>query len=118
MQYWYDQQIRRYILQFIRLFDSFQIKTGTKSTADSESYIRVPVRYADMSRMVAHILRHNSENVMNSAPFISAYITNLQIARDRLKEPRLVDKVQVAERKYDNSAKEYISEIGNTYTVE
>ncbi len=118
MQYWYDQQIRRYILQFIRLFDSFQIKTGTKSTADSESYIRVPVRYADMSRMVAHILRHNSENVMNSAPFISAYITNLQIARDRLQEPRLVDKVQVAERKYDNSAKEYISEIGNTYTVE
>lgn len=118
MQYWYDQQIRRYILQFIRLFDSFQIKTGTKSTSDSESYIRVPVRYADMSRMVAHILRHSSENVMNSAPFISAYITNLQIARDRLQEPRLIDKVQVAERKYDNTNQEYIAEIGNTYTVE
>jgi len=118
MQYWYDQQIRRYILQFIRLFDDFSIQTGKKNNSDSESYVRVPVRYADMSRMVAHILRHSSENVMNSAPFMSAYITNLQIARDRLQEPRLIDKVQVNERKFDNTSKEYSAEIGNTYTVE
>ena len=118
MQYWYDQQIRRYILQFIRLFDEFSIRTGKKSNSDSETYVRVPVRYADMSRMVAHILRHSSENVMNSAPFMSAYITNLQIARDRLQEPRFIDKVQVAERKFDNTNQEYIAEIGNTYTVE
>tara|TARA_B100001057_G_C22839409_1_gene946469 strand:+ start:880 stop:2241 length:1362 start_codon:yes stop_codon:yes gene_type:complete len=118
MQYWYDQQIRRYILQFIRLFDNFSVKTGKKDNSDSESFIRVPIRYADMSRMVAHLLRHNSENVMNSAPFMSAYITNLQIARDRLQEPRSVDKVQVNERKFDTSSKNYIAEIGNTYTVE
>ena len=118
MQYWYDQQIRRYILQFIRLFDDFSIRIGKKDNSDSETYARVPVRYADMSRMVAHILRHSSENVMNSAPFMSAYITNLQIARDRLQEPRLIDKVQVNERKFDNSSKEYSAEIGNTYTVE
>ena len=51
-QYWYDQQIRRYILQFIRLFDDFSIKTGKKDNSDSEKFVRVPVRYADMSRMV------------------------------------------------------------------
>jgi hypothetical protein len=118
MQYWYDQQIRRYILQFIKLFDEFSVKVGKKDNSDSQAYIRVPIRYADMSRMVAHILRHNSENVMNSAPFISAYITNLQIARDRLQEPRLIDKVQVSERKYDTSSESYVAEIGNTYTVE
>ena len=118
MQYWYDQQIRRYILQFIRLFDNFSVQVGKKDNSDSESYIRVPIRYADMSRMVAHLLRHNSENVMNSAPFLSAYITNLQIARDRLQEPRSIDKVQVNERKFDTSSKNYIAEIGNTYTVE
>ena len=86
MQYWYDQQVRRYILQFIKLFDDFSIRVGKKNNSDSEAYIRVPVRYADMQRMVAHILRYNSENVMNSCPFMSAYITNLQIARDRLQE--------------------------------
>jgi hypothetical protein len=118
MDYWYDQQIRRYILQFMRLFDNFKVKTGKTDNGNSESYIRTPVRYADMSRMVAHILRHNSENVVSSAPFMSAYITNLQIARDRLQEPRMVDKVQVAERKYDTSSKSYMAEIGNTYTVE
>ncbi len=118
MQYWYDQQVRRYILQFIKLFDDFSIRVGKKNNSDSEAYVRVPVRYADMQRMVAHILRHNSENVMNSCPFMSAYITNLQIARDRLQEPRLIDKVQVSERKYDTSSKNYTAEIGNTYTVE
>ena len=118
MQYWYDQQVRRYILQFIKLFDDFSIKVGKKSNSDSNAFVRVPVRYADMQRMVAHILRHNSENVMNSCPFMSAYITNLQIARDRLQEPRLIDKVQVAERKYDTSSESYTAEIGNTYTVE
>jgi hypothetical protein len=118
MQYWYDQQVRRYILQFMKLFDDVSIKVGKKNNSDSNSYVRVPVRYADMQRMVAHILRHNSENVMNSCPFMSAYITNLQIARDRLQEPRLIDKVQVAERKYDTSSSSYTAEIGNTYTVE
>ena len=48
MDYWYDQQIRRYILQFIRIFDNFSIKVGKKDNSDSESFIRVPVRYADM----------------------------------------------------------------------
>lgn len=118
MQYWYDQQIRRYILQFIRLFDDFSVKTGQKDNTDSNSYIRVPVRYADMSRMVAHILRNSSENVMNSAPFMSAYITNLQIARDRMQDPKLIEKLQVSERQYDNSNSQYTAEIGNLYTVE
>ena len=118
MDYWYDQQIRRYILQFIRIFDNFSIKVGKKDNSDSESFIRVPVRYADMSRMVAHLQRHNSENVMSSAPFMSVYIANLQLARDRLQDPRLVDKVQVQERKYDTASTSYLHEIGNTYTVE
>ena len=118
MQYWYDQQIRRYILQFIRLFDNFSVKTGQKDNTDSNTYIRVPVRYADMSRMVAHILRNSSENVMNSAPFMSAYITNLQIARDRMQDPKLIEKLQVSERQYDNSNNQYTAEIGNLYTVE
>jgi hypothetical protein len=118
MDYWYDQQIRRYILQFIRIFDNFSIRVGKKDNSDSESYIRVPVRYADMSRMVAHLQRHNSENVMSSAPFMSVYVANLQLARDRLQEPRLVDKVQVQERKYDEVNDSYLHEIGNTYTVE
>jgi len=118
MDYWYDQQIRRYILQFIRIFDNFSIQVGKKDNSDSESFIRVPVRYADASRMVSHLQRHNSENVMNSAPFMSVYIANLQLARDRLQDPRLVDKVQVSERKYDSANESYLHEIGNTYTVE
>ena len=37
MDYWYDQQIRRYILQFMRLFDNFKVKTGKTDNGNSES---------------------------------------------------------------------------------
>ena len=39
-----------------------------------EKFIKVPCRYADMQRMVGHILKNNSENVVNSCPFITANI--------------------------------------------
>jgi len=34
MQYWYDQQVRRYILQFMKLFDDVSIKVGKKNNSD------------------------------------------------------------------------------------
>ena len=59
------------------------------------------MRYADMSRMVAHILRKNSENAMNSAPFMTFHIQTMQPARDRMQEPRLVSTVSTTERQFD-----------------
>ena len=50
-QFWYDQQIRRYLLQFVRIFNGFQVKSGQKNAGgtSSEVYKTVPMRYADMS---------------------------------------------------------------------
>ena len=76
MQYWYDEQVRRYILQFIRIFHAFKVKEGSRDGADVK-YNTVPIRYADPSRMVSHILRQNSENVINSTPFIGVSIQSL-----------------------------------------
>ena len=34
MQYWYDEQVRRYILQFIRIFHAFKVAEGGRDGKD------------------------------------------------------------------------------------
>ena len=119
-QFWYDQQIRRYLLQFVRIFNGFQVKSGQKDAGGTASqvYRTVPMRYADMSRMVAHVLRGNTENALNSTPFMTCNVANLNVARERRHDPKLISAQQIQERKYDALNDQYTAELGNTYTVE
>jgi|TARA_R110000823_G_scaffold195439_2_gene326756 hypothetical protein len=118
MDYFYDAQLRRYLLQFMRIFSGFTVAEGKRDGVTN--YQKVPVRYADMQRMVAHILTKGSENMVNSTPFISCNISSLLIARDRAQDPMLVSKVQVAERQYDSGNATYSSAEfpGNLYTTD
>lgn len=116
MDYFYDAQLRRYLAQFMRIFSGFKVSEGTRNGATY--YNRIPVRYSDMNRMVAHILRKGSENMVNSTPFIACNIQSLLIARDRTQDPMLVDKLQVAERNYDSTAGQYQSAQGNLYSTD
>lgn len=115
LDYWYDEQIKRYLIQIIRIFSNFKVREYTKNGV---KYNRVPARYGDTSRMVASILRNNSENVVNSAPFIAVTIGSIQPARDRTHEPFLVDTTQVAERDYNADTNTYSSAQGNLYTTQ
>jgi hypothetical protein len=117
-QHFYDNQIRRYILQFVRMFSGYTVKTGSKmDDGTTDYYIRVPARYGDVSRMAATILKGNSENVVNSAPFIAAHVQSLQPDRQRLQEPFFHDAVSVNERKFDDNTQSYTAETGNKYNV-
>jgi len=116
-QYFYDKQIRRYIQQFIRLFSGFSVQMG-KNDNDLPIYQQVPVRYGDINRMAAHITRENSENIVNTVPFISCYVTSLDMFAERRTYQDHVDKVQVNEKKYDEATGKYTNELGNQYTVE
>ena len=115
LDYWYDEQIKRYLIQIIRVFSNFRVKENTKNGVN---YNRVPARYGDSSRLVAHLLRNNSENIVNSAPQIAVSIQSIQPARDRTAEPFLVDTQQVAERNFDTVNNTYTSEQGNLYTTQ
>lgn len=115
LDYWYDEQIKRYLIQLVRVFSNFKVREYTKNGV---VYNRVPCRYGDMSRMVASILRNNSENVVNNAPMITVSIQSIQPARDRTAEPFLVDTRQVAEREFDRVNNTYTSEQGNLYTTQ
>lgn len=115
LDYWYDAQIKRYLQQIIRIFSHF---TVAENTSNGINYNRVPCRYADASRMVASILRNNSENAINAAPFIACSIASLQVARDRTQDPSFVDTTQVAEREFNTDTGRYEPTQGNLYTVQ
>lgn len=115
LTYWYDEQIKRYLGQLIRIFSHFQVREYTR---DGVSYNRVPCRYADASRMVSHIMARQSENVIASAPMIALSIQTIQIARERTQEPFFQDTRQVAEREFDRSEGQYTEKQGNLYTTQ
>jgi hypothetical protein len=79
--------------------------------------VQVPVRYGDMTRQVAQILRKNSENSIPSAPFIACYIKDLQFDRPRLQDPTFISKLHIRERDI-NSSNDYVNEQGSNYTIE
>lgn len=116
-QYFYDKQVRRYIQQFIRLFSGFNVQMG-KNEEGLPVYQEVPVRYGDINRMAAHITRENSENIVNTVPFISCYVTDLNMMPERRTYQQHVEKVQVSEKKYDEETGAYLNEVGNKYTIE
>ena len=112
MDHFYDGQVRRYLTQFMNVMSNFAYK-DTKG-----QLVQVPVRYGDMSRQVAQILKKNSENVIPSAPFIACYIKDLQFDRPRMQDPTFVSKIQVRERAWDEDGQEYLNTQGSNYTVE
>lgn len=96
----------------MRLMSNFAYK-------DSKgNIVQIPVRYGDMTRQVAQTLTKNSENFVQSAPFIACYIKNMSFARDRLQDPTYVSKVNIRERAYDENGQEYLNTQGANYTVE
>jgi hypothetical protein len=115
--FFYDEQIRRYILQFLRIFSDFSIEMPPDENG-LRVQKRVPVRYGDISRMVAQILKENSENVTLSAPAMAGYITDISLANDRRQDPMNVTPVRAIERTYNTQTGLYETTQGNRYTVE
>lgn len=116
-QFFYDQQIRRYIIQFIRMVSNFQVEFG-KNSSGAVALQRVPVIYGDSSRQVASIIKQGSENVMNSVPCMAVYVSNLTYDRDRVQNPTYVGKLNLRERYYDPQTGDYSTTQGDVLTVE
>jgi hypothetical protein len=110
MQFFYDGQIRRYIIQVIRLMSNFVVKHGDGTLQ------RVPVMYGDIDRQAAHLINQGSENNLNSAPRIAVYVTDLDLDRTRLGDATHVGKVHIRERSIEDGS--YTSQQGQNYTVE
>jgi len=114
MDHFYDGQIRRYVTQFMRVFIGFKWQAGDGSLST------VPVKYGDMSRQVAALIKENSENKMPTVPQISCYITGLEMDTTRLSDASFVSKVHIRERRFLDAGgeREYQNVQGGNYTVE
>lgn len=112
MRFFYDGQIRRYVVQIIRMLSGFQYQT-------SDGIIKsVPVMFGDMSKQAASILNQNSENAVQTVPRIAVYITGLELDRSRLRDQTFVSKMHIRERDIDESTGEYLRTPGNNFTIE
>jgi hypothetical protein len=116
MIFYYDEQIRKYLLQFIRMFGAMTIQKGYDAQGNPV-YASVPARYGDMSRQVGHIVKDNSENKLNTVPFISCYINNLEMNPDLRRYPQFEETRQVIEKKFDEDLHTYVDEPGQSYNV-
>ena len=112
MQYFYDGQIRRYLTQIIRLLSNFVVRYG------DGTLVRVPVMYGDADRQAASIINQNSENTLPATPKIAVYVTDFDLARDRLGDATYVGKMHFRERAVDEDTGMYTNEQGKNYTVE
>jgi hypothetical protein len=116
-QFFYDEQIRRFLLQFIRAFSNFQIEYG-KDRDGTITLVTVPVKYGDPTRMVSSIIKENSENKINPSPMISCYISAMEYNPERRQEPTFVDKRHIRMRAFDQDTGEYTTQQGNAFSIE
>lgn len=117
-QFFYDEQIRRFLLQFTRVFSNFQVEYGRDADNNNKTLYRVPVRYGDATRQAQTIIQQNSANSLPSTPLMTFHVTNLNYARDRLQEPTFVQKQNVRQRYWDTVSESYETTQGNAFTIE
>jgi len=116
-QFFYDSQVRRFLIQFAKIFSSWYVTKG-KDPNGNDILVRVPVMYGDSSRQVSAIIANNSASNLPSAPMITYYISGLEYDQRRTQDPTYTDKVQVRQRTYNPNTQSYESTQGQAFTVE
>ena len=116
--FFYDEQIRRFLLQFARIFNNFEVEYGRNEEGTNHTLIRVPVKYGDWTRQAQTVVQNNSAGFMPSVPQMTFYISGLDYDRPRMQEPYHVSKIAVRQRTYDTATDTYEVTQGNAFTIE
>jgi len=117
-QFFFDEQLRRFLLQFARIFSNFAVEYGRNEEGTNHTLIRVPVKYGDWSRQAQTVLNNNSASTMPSTPMMTFYISALDYDRPRIQEPYFVSNIAVRQRTYDEVTDSYETTQGNAFTIE
>lgn len=115
--YFYDNQVRRFLIQFAKIFSSWYVTKG-KDPNGNDILVRVPIMYGDSSRQAATIIANNSASNLPSAPLITYYISGLEYDQRRTQNPTFVDKVNIRQRAYDQETQSYETVQGQAFTLE
>jgi hypothetical protein len=82
--YYFDEQLKRYCVQFMAIFSELQVKVGA-STDLPARLIKVPVVYGSRDRVVAWIKGDQTQNKPLRLPAMSAYLRSIAQAPDKRK---------------------------------
>lgn len=115
-QYFYDNQIKRFLIQFARIFSNWEVTAGYDPN-NNPIIKRVPIMYGDASRQASTIVANNSASNLPSAPLITYYITGLEYDQRRTQEPYFVNKLNVRQRTFNEDTQEFETTQGNAFTV-
>jgi T4-like virus Myoviridae tail sheath stabiliser len=116
-QFFYDNQIRRFLLQFAKIFSNWYVTKG-KDPNGNDILIRVPVMYGDQSRQVSTVIANNSASNLPAAPIITYYISGLEYDQRRTQDPTFIDRINVRQRTYNQDTQVYEQTQGQAFTVE
>lgn len=83
--YYYQAQIRKYMIQFMAIFSGMQVSVGKNRFNEEPKLMRVPIIHGTKDRVVAAILTSNSPNIPTKLPVMVANVMSVQIAQDRMK---------------------------------
>jgi len=96
--YWYQNQIRKYMLQFVDVFTGMRVQTGKRANGQS-IFVTIPVRYASQDRL-ANMLAQSHGNpdpdlidtISMSIPIMSAYMSGISLRSEALRHPGIIDR--------------------------
>ena len=117
MQYFYDSQVKRFLIQFARILSNIEVTAGYDPN-NNPIIKRVPIMYGDSSRQASTILANNSASNLPSAPLITYWITGVEYDQRRTQDPYFVDKLNVRQRTFNTDTQEFETTQGNAFTVE
>lgn len=78
--YYYDHQIKKYVLQFMAIFAGLQVAIGKSDRSDDEELISVPIMYGNRDRVVAWIKGNFTQNKPIRLPMMSAVVSGISLA--------------------------------------
>lgn len=96
--YYYDSQIRSYIVQFMAVFAGLKVSVGENDFEKQSNLIDVPIRYGSMDRVVAAIKADNTNNKPVRLPTMVAYLSGIQMSPEARKGVNVVERRAFLER--------------------
>lgn len=76
--YWYDGQLRQYMLQFMSIFYGLQVQTGVQACG-TPTMVSVPTVYGSKDRVVAAAMSGNTQNRSFALPIMATNILGMTI---------------------------------------
>ena len=77
--YYYNKQLKKYLIQFMNIFSGIQVEVGSNSSGKAERHlIEVPIHFSQMDKVAANIAAGGTVNKPVRVPVMSCDITAIR----------------------------------------